>query len=148
MTTSSPLPLNIGSVSQTTGTIAATGTYQIALDFNTARIGGIVQNNGANPMYIFSGGTAAAQAAGTAAGCRIAAAGAFDLSWGVPNSAYLGYVSIAGTANDVFAVSENTAGVNTYSGGEPPYIADLVELESGLGSLELESGAGSVALET
>ena len=130
-----PLPLNIGSVSQTTGTIAATGTFQALFAVNAARQDGLIQNNGVDAMYIFPGTTAAAQSSGTAAGLRIAAAATTGLTFGVPNGAYLGAVAIAGTAGDVYVAVENSSTpASTDSGG------DFVELENASGNWLFEDG--------
>jgi hypothetical protein len=67
----------------------------------------MIQNNGAAVMYIYPGTTAAAQAAGTAAGLQIAASGGTrDLSFGAPNGVYNGQVVIAGTGTQVFVAIE------------------------------------------
>jgi hypothetical protein len=133
------LPLNIGSVSQTTGTIAATGTFQALFAVNTARQDGLIQNNGTAVMYIYPGGTAAAQSAGTAAGLRIAAAATMGLTFGVPNGAYLGPIAIAGTAGDVYVAVENSS--TAAAASADPGGGDLVELENASGNWLFEDGS-------
>lgn len=53
------------STTQTSGTVAVTNTFQVALAFNAARRGGFYQNTGTAFQFVFFAGNAATCAAAT-----------------------------------------------------------------------------------
>ncbi len=98
-----PAPEPFG-LTQTGATIAATGTFQVALAANAARKGGIIQNTATTALEVFLGsGTAAA-----ASSLVLAQNGTVDLTLNVPNGIYQGEVQVAGTAGAAFVVLEAT----------------------------------------
>lgn len=98
-----------------TGTIAVTSTFQQVLPYNRGRIGGYLQNNGTNTMFVFLNGknstTGACTANATTAGSIELAPPGVSTSGDNVNFAYAGIhvadqVCITGTSGDSFSYSE------------------------------------------
>lgn len=91
------------SVVQTLGTIASTGTFQVAMAANADRaLGGSISNHGAALQLVAFGTTAASR------GVQVAAGGTLHLIVVFPTEPYTGAISITGTATQTFTTTEVT----------------------------------------
>lgn len=86
-----------GAITNLSGTIAVTNTFQSIQAKNPARSGGVIQNNGANNMWLFLGPIASAT---KATSIVLAAGAAFSLN--SANVTLVDELSITGTATDTF----------------------------------------------
>lgn len=94
-----------------TGTIAVTNTFQIAAAYNRSRRGGYIQNNGANFMFVYLGGTAAdCTAAGATKGKSIqlqppsSTTQGGSISFGIGNTIVADLICVTGTNPDTFSL--------------------------------------------
>lgn len=106
---------NVGAVvapttaAHTGGTITTTGTFYQALPANSSRVGGLIQNTGTGIQFIYLGGTAAAQSAGTAVVPQLGPLDAFNLNCGIAGGrVHQGAVSITGPGASTWIAIENT----------------------------------------
>jgi len=93
-------------ITQTGGTIAATGTFQDALALNSARVGGYIQNTGTTAIEVYYGAHGSAVLAN--ASLLENQGDAVDLTAGVPNGVYKGTVAVTGTTGGTFVAVEAT----------------------------------------
>jgi len=92
---------------QTSGQIAVTNTFQVAVPYNHDRRGGLIQNNGANFMFVFFNGAATdCTGATTAKSFQLqpptTTTQGGSLSFGANGIAFPDEVCITGTGADVF----------------------------------------------
>lgn len=99
-------PLHVNTVSQTGGTIAATGTFQAGIAANSARVGGYIENLGTTGINVFFGTLGSATIAD--ATLLENQGDAIDLTLGVPNGVYQGVVVVSGTTGGTYVMVENT----------------------------------------
>lgn len=90
-------------VAEALGTIAVTGTFQVAMAANPARaVGGSISNHGAALMLVAFGPTSAGR------GVQVIPGGTLFLASVFPNEPFLGIVSITGTGAQTFTSTELT----------------------------------------
>jgi len=90
-------------VTETLGTIAVSGTFQVAMAANPARaVGGSISNHGAALMLVAFGTTAAGR------GVQVIPGGTLFLASVFPTEPFLGIVSITGTDTQTFTSTQLT----------------------------------------
>lgn len=86
-----------GSTTNLSGTVAVTNTFQSVQSANAARCGGLIQNNGLNPMYVFFGPLANAAKAKA-----VVLAAGVTMPLTAPGVCVMDEICITGTAGDAF----------------------------------------------
>jgi len=95
-----------------TATIASTGTFQVAIAYNSGRLGGFIQNNGTNTMFVYFAGKATdCSAAAENTSAQLAPPGLSTAGDNV-NFAYamnrkVDEICITGTSGDSYSFSED-----------------------------------------